>query len=206
MRVGSLKSPNHAHSREPNTFQIDFNWRSVRWTNTTFYLGQNSMLSTLAIPKLLFGVASKYMFNLIRSNWKRDPRQCLVHDTNIDDHLPVTKGDHVVSKLIIMKSGDLLMAVGVLTNIGLPRYNIGETWESYLSPAIDIVNLSKHGFNGTISQAAALNYRTAKPVHGYDDVALYASGVRSTFALVMSWRRVSILRTTDRTKDLEMPL
>lgn len=117
---------------------------------------------------------------------RRDPKQCLQHDKNIVQGLPVANGDHVVSELLFSQYGDLLIAVGANTNMGLPNLKLGGLWESYFSGAIVIAKTSKAGFQGKIPYTTPTNLRTAKPKGEYKDVDLYATGFRNAFAMTMS--------------------
>lgn len=117
---------------------------------------------------------------------KRDPKQCLQHDKNIVQGLPVANGDHVVSELLFSQYGDLLIAVGAHTNMGLPNLKLGGLWESYFSGAIVIAKVSRAGFQGKIPYTTPTNLRTARPKGEYKDVDLYATGFRNAFAMTMS--------------------
>lgn len=116
----------------------------------------------------------------------RDPRQCLEHDTNIVEGLPVANGDHSVNQLIFTQNGDLVVAVGGNTNMGLPNSKLGGNWETYFSGAVLIARLSKSTFNGKIPYTTPENLRTARPKGNYKDVDLYATGLRNPFTMTMS--------------------
>lgn len=116
----------------------------------------------------------------------RDPKQCLEYDKNIVQGLPVADGDHSVNQILFSQTGDLLIAVAGRTNMGLPKFNLGGSWETYFSGAVLVARLSKSGFNGNIPYTTPTNLRTAKPVGGYDDVDFYATGFRNPFSISMS--------------------
>lgn len=117
---------------------------------------------------------------------KVNPGQCLQHDKNIVQGLPVSNGAHSVNQIIFTQAGDLLVAVGSSTSMGLPNTNIGGVWDSYFSAAILLVKLSNPGFIGVIPHTTPNNPRTAKPKSGYKDVDIYASGFRNPFAMMLS--------------------
>lgn len=117
---------------------------------------------------------------------KKDPKQCLEHDKNIVQGIPVANGDHSVNQVVFSQSGDLLIAVGGRTNMGLPNYRLGGSWETYFSGAILVAKLSKFNFKGTIPYTTPNNLRTARPEGGYNDVDLYATGFRNLFAMTMT--------------------
>lgn len=117
---------------------------------------------------------------------KANPSQCLEHDKNIVQGIPVADGDHSVNQVLFSQNGDLLIAVGGRTNMGLPNGKLGGSWETYFSGAILVARLSKAGFKGAIPYTTPTNLRTAKPKWGYKDVDLYATGFRNPFAMTMA--------------------
>lgn len=116
----------------------------------------------------------------------RDPKQCLEYDKNIVQGLPVADGDHSVNQIVFSQTGDLLIAVAGRTNMGLPKSNLGGSWETYFSGAVLVARLSKSGFNGNIPYTTPTNLRTARPVVGYNDVEFFATGFRNPFSISMS--------------------
>lgn len=113
--------------------------------------------------------------------------QCLEHDRNIVRNLPVSDADHGVNELIFNQNGDLLIAVGGNTNMGLPSYKFGGLWETYFSSSVVIARLSRGPrFNGDIVYTTPENPQTARPKPGYTDVELYATGFRNLFSLAMA--------------------
>lgn len=115
----------------------------------------------------------------------KNPNQCLEHDTNIVDGLPVSNADHAVNAIVFTQNGDLLIAVGSNTNMGLPNPILGGDWESHFSAAVLIARISRPLFNGTIPYTTPENLRTARPSASYDDVDLYATGFRNPFTMAM---------------------
>lgn len=117
----------------------------------------------------------------------KNPHQCLQYDRNIVRHLPVGDGDHAVNELVFTQDGDLLIAVGGFTNMGLPHGIQTGNWESPFSSSVLIARLSRGAsFNGTIQYTTPNNLRTAFPVPNYTDVELYATGVRNLFSMAMA--------------------
>lgn len=117
----------------------------------------------------------------------RDPQQCLEYDRNIVRNLPVANNDHSVNEIVFTQSGDLLIAVGGFTNMGLPHVDQGGHWETFFSGAVLLAKLSKGAsFNGVIPYTAPENLRTAVPKNGYNDVKLYSTGLRNLFSMTMS--------------------
>lgn len=115
------------------------------------------------------------------------PWQCLQYDITVVRNLPVSDGDHTVNDLEFTQSGDLLISVGGFTNAGLPSQEISSMWEAYFSGAVVIARLSRGSkFNGTIPYTTPTNARTARPITGYTDVGLYATGTRNLFTLTMT--------------------
>lgn len=113
--------------------------------------------------------------------------QCLEYDRNIVRNLPVADGDHAVNELVFDQQGDLLIAVGGYTNMGLPYGGLGGNWETYFSGSVVKARLSKGAsFNGAIPYTTPRNLRTASPKAGYNDVVLHATGVRNLFSMAMS--------------------
>lgn len=113
-----------------------------------------------------------------------DPKICMVYDKRIVSGLPVSNHDHSVNALLFTQGGDLLIAVGGFSNMGLPGYKLGGYWETSLSAAILIAKLSKPGFDGNIKYSNPNIPRLAKKVSG--DVDLYSTGLRNTFAMTMA--------------------
>lgn len=115
------------------------------------------------------------------------PWQCLQYDTTVVRNLPVSDGDHAVNDLEFTQTGDLLISVGGFTNAGLPSQEISSMWEAYFSGAVVIARLSRGSkFNGTIPYTTPTNPRTARPITGYTDVGLYATGTRNLFTMTMT--------------------
>lgn len=117
----------------------------------------------------------------------RNPSQCLEYDKNIVRNLPVSDADHGINELVFTDYGDLLIAVGGNTNMGLPSYKFGGRWENIFSGAVLIARLSRGSkFNGNISYSTPTNMEIAKPKPGYTDVQTYAMGLRNLFSLTMA--------------------
>lgn len=117
----------------------------------------------------------------------RNPGQCLEYDRNIVRNLPVSDGDHAINELVFTDFGDLLIAVGGNTNMGLPSYKFGGRWENIFSGAVLIARLSRGSkFNGNIPYTTPQNMEIAKPRAGYTDVQTYATGLRNLFSLTMA--------------------
>lgn len=116
-----------------------------------------------------------------------DAGVCLVYDKRIVSGLPVSNHDHSVNGLLFTQTGDLLIAVGGYTNMGLPGYKLGGYWETHLSAAILIAKLSKPGFNGQIKYKFPDEPRKAKKISG--DVELFVTGLRNTFAMTMTGKQ-----------------
>lgn len=117
----------------------------------------------------------------------RFPGRCLEHDKTISRNLPVSNADHAINELLFTANGDLLVAVGGNTNMGLPHKDLGGLWETYFSGSVVIIRLSKgNSFNGVIPYNSVKNMRTAKPRNGYTDVNLYSTGLRNLFSMIMT--------------------
>lgn len=113
-----------------------------------------------------------------------DPSRCLMFDKTIISGLPVSDSDHAINDVLFTQSGDLLVAVGGMTNGGLPFWKMGTTWEAKLSASIVIARLSRGAaFNGNIQYSTPTNQRTATPLT--DDVTTYVTGVRNLFRMTM---------------------
>lgn len=114
-----------------------------------------------------------------------DASVCLVFDKTIVSNLPVSNHDHGVNSLVFTQTGDLLIAVGGTTNMGLPGWKLGGIWETALSAAVVIAKLSKgNGFNGRIEYENEDVLRLAKVKAG--DVEVYAFGLRNVFGMSMA--------------------
>lgn len=99
--------------------------------------------------------------------------------------MPVGNRDHAVNEIAFDQNGDLLIAVGGFTNAGLPKLNLGNVWETYLSGAVLLARIaSEPAFNGTIEYSTPDNLRTAVPLS--DHVQLYATGLRNLFSLFVA--------------------
>ncbi|MGJ3246524.1 MAG: malectin domain-containing carbohydrate-binding protein [Elainellaceae cyanobacterium] len=122
--------------------------------------------------------------------------------------LPASNHDHGVNGLTFTNEGDLLIAVGGVTNAGVKWPEIGDLPESPFSAAILKANLSNPDFNGTIeyewssTPPSAANAAPNNQVYGNDvnvspvvDIDVYASGFRNAFDLV--WTTDNQLYTVD---------
>lgn len=109
---------------------------------------------------------------------------CLQYDKRIVSNLPVSNRDHSVNALLFNQNGDLFIAVGGSTNMGLPGSKLGNLWETPLSASILIARTSKSNFDGNIQYSNADVHFLARKVSG--DVDVYASGLRNPFALTMA--------------------
>lgn len=117
----------------------------------------------------------------------KNPTQCLQLDRSIIRNLPVSNDAHAINEMVFTQNGDLLIAVGGFTNLGLPFLRLGGIWDTFFSSSVLIARLSKgSSFNGNIPYTTPENLRTARPRKGYTDVELYATGVRNLFAMSMS--------------------
>lgn len=114
---------------------------------------------------------------------------CVKYDKRIISGLPVANGGgHSVNALTFTPFGDLLIAVGGSTNMGLPGYKLGSMWESPLSGAVLIARISRgNKFNGNIRYSNSDKPYTAKKISG-NDVDIFASGVRNMFAMTKTVR------------------
>lgn len=112
---------------------------------------------------------------------------CLGVDRRIVTGLPVANGgSHAINSLEFTQDGDLLIAVGGMTNMGLPGVVMGNVWESPLSGALLIAKLSKgfDKFDGAIRYANGDKPYTARVIGG--DVSVYASGLRNMFTMTLT--------------------
>lgn len=111
---------------------------------------------------------------------------CLTYDRRVVSNLPVSNLDHSVNGILFTQEGDLLIAVGGNTNMGLPGYKLGGMWETHLSGSILIAKLSRgmSAFNGNIRYSDENTLYLAKKISG--DVDLYATGMRNTFGITMT--------------------
>ena len=109
--------------------------------------------------------------------------------------LPASNHDHAVNGLTFDNTGGLLIAVGGNTNAGVAGdCDIGQLPESPLSAAILKANVSKSGFNGTITyRATATGQPQNDQVFGETvdvtpgaDVSVFASGFRNAYDLVLT--------------------
>lgn len=89
---------------------------------------------------------------------RKNKNQCLEHDKNIVQGLPVANGDHSVNQILFSQTGDLLIAVAGRTDMGLPNTKLGGSWEAYFSGAIAMAKLSKPHYKGTIPYTTPTNY------------------------------------------------
>lgn len=111
-----------------------------------------------------------------------DPDICLVYDKRIVSGLPVSNHDHTINGLVFTNDGDLLIAVGGSTNMGLPGWRLGNYWESPLSAGVVIAKLSKPDFDGEIKYSAE---RPELAVQTSGDVEMYSGGLRNPFGVTM---------------------
>lgn len=110
---------------------------------------------------------------------------CVEQDERIITGLPVSNLDHSVNSLLFTQKGDLLIAVGGNTNMGLPGWKLGGMWETQLSGSILIAQLSKgSSFNGHIKYSNEDVPYAAKKKSG--DVEIYASGMRNIYPMTMT--------------------
>lgn len=102
---------------------------------------------------------------------------CFSSPTTVVSGLPVQVGhDHSIGRPAYTETGDMLLPVGGVTNVGIPHPASGSLDESPLSASIVKVPLSKPGFDGRIRYSTA-DAATARVVGG--DVTVWASGVRN---------------------------
>lgn len=113
-----------------------------------------------------------------------DDSVCMVYDKRIITGLPVSNHDHSVNGLLFNNDGDLFIAVGGNTNMGLPGFRLGNYWETRLSSAILLAKLSDPAFNGTISYTNPLTARHAIPQNTF--ITTYATGFRNPFSIAMT--------------------
>lgn len=109
---------------------------------------------------------------------------CLAYDKRIVSGLPVSNRDHAVNGLLFTQFGDLMIAVGGNTNMGLPGSKMGNFWETPLSGAILLAKTSSPSFDGNIQYSNPDVHFLAKQISG--DVEVYASGLRNPFPLAMT--------------------
>ncbi len=93
--------------------------------------------------------------------------------------LPVSDHDHAVNGLKFLDNGNLLVAVGGNTDGGVPHTTFGNRDETPLSSAILEINLSKPGFNGSITYDQTVDLHVANQVSG--DVSVFVSGMRNPY-------------------------
>lgn len=153
--------------------------------STIFYHRKDVPISTTNLNAWSNGAVERFKPSSIATK-KKNPKQCLEHDKNIVQGIPVANGDHSVNQVLFSQTGDLLIEVGGNTNMGLPNIKLGGNWESYFSGAILVAKVSRAGFKGTIPYTTPTNLRTAKPKNGYKDVDLYATGFRNPFGMTIS--------------------
>lgn len=138
------------------------------------------------------------MFSIKAGDTDSDGPLCVRHDKRIVSGLPVANGgSHSINHLQFTREGDLLIAVGGTTNMGLPAHRLGNIWGAPLSGAVVIARLSRDTadgkgnkkFDGTVRYRNAfriVNGRrvpapdTARVVSG-DDVELWATGMRNLY-------------------------
>jgi Malectin domain/IPT/TIG domain len=109
---------------------------------------------------------------------------CLVKKERVVSYLPVGNRDHSVNGMTFAQNGDLLIAVGGMTNQGLPGKNQGNRWETPLSAAIVRAKLSLGAsFDGSITYSSDILKSTK--VNG-GDVDLYATGLRNPFGVTLT--------------------
>ena len=113
--------------------------------------------------------------------------------------LPVSNHDHAINGLEFDNNGDLLITVGGNTNAGVPSCPMGGLPESPLSATILKAKVSDPNFNG---QVVYLESATGLPnddqvfgdvvdVAPDVDVAVFASGFRNPFDLVLAtWNKI----------------
>lgn len=131
------------------------------------------------------------MFSIKPGDDNSDGPLCVRHDKRIVSGLPVANGgSHSINHLQFTRDGDLLIAVGGTTNMGLPGHRLGNIWGAPLSGAVIIARLSRNKkFDGTVRYRNAfrtVNGRrvpapdTARVISG-DDVQVWASGMRNLY-------------------------
>jgi len=106
--------------------------------------------------------------------------------------LPTSNHDHGVNGMQFDNNGDLLIAIGGNTNAGVAAPLIGNVPESPLSGAIVKAELSKPGFNGTVTYVDTVGGApNADQVFGESvdvapgvDVFVHAPGMRNTYDIV----------------------
>lgn len=109
---------------------------------------------------------------------------CLVYDKRIVSGLPVSNHDHSVNGLMFAQNGNILVAVGGYTNMGLPGYKLGNFWETTLAATILEVKVTKADFDGEIKYSNIETPRLSQKTSG--DVDIYCTGLRNTFAMAMT--------------------
>ena len=120
---------------------------------------------------------------------------CIRHGARVVSGLPVANGgSHSINALRFTPEGDLLIAVGGSTNMGLPGFRLGNLWESPLSGALVIAKMSRgRAFDGTVRYADAFRIQngtrvpapdTARVVSG--DVEVWASGFRNLYTITQT--------------------
>lgn len=110
---------------------------------------------------------------------------CVVREGRVVSYLPVSNHDHSVNSILFSQEGDLLIAVGGNTNLGLPGYKLGSLWETDLSAAVLVarISLGRRRFNGEIRYSDDAEHYTASKIGG--DVDIYATGFRNMFGMAI---------------------
>lgn len=109
---------------------------------------------------------------------------CLTLDTTILTGLPVGNGgSHSVNALQFNDQGDLLVAVGGNTNMGLPGVGMGSTWESPLSGSIIILPLSASPKLPVEVKYDGGNAPHTAKLGSNNIVRTFVTGLRNTFAM-----------------------
>lgn len=153
----------------------------------TLYWGAKGFIDSGNLKAWANGAIERFKPVTDASELEKTPQQCLKHDRNIVRNLPVSDADHGVNELLFTQDGDLLIAVGGNTNMGLPGSKFGGLWESYFSASVVIARLSRgQDFDGDIPYTTPDRVDTARPAPDYVDVELYATGTRNMFALSMA--------------------
>ena len=106
--------------------------------------------------------------------------------------LPTSNHDHAVNGMQFDNNGDLLIAIGGNTNAGVAAPLIGDIAESPFTAAIVKAELSKPGFNGTVTYVDTVGgspnddqvFGESVDVAPGVDVSVQASGLRNAYDIV----------------------
>lgn len=115
---------------------------------------------------------------------------CIRYDKRIVSGLPVGNGgSHSVNALAFDQNGDLLIAVGGATNMGLPGVRLGNTWESPLSAAVVRARVATNpNFEGRVTyiKNGSAPHLAKLSKKSKNSVDVFASGFRQLFTMTVT--------------------